>query len=70
MNTIQIVRLQVSFIFLIMLTGYSATYGQTLRSSQKQGNTVPQTSAIKENDLKRDLFAMASDHFRGREAGT
>jgi hypothetical protein len=70
MNTIQIVRLQVSFIFLIMLTGYSATYGQTARSGQKQGNTVPQTSAIKENDLKRDLFAMASDHFRGREAGT
>ena len=30
----------------------------------------PLTSAIKETDLKRDLYAMADDHFRGREAGT
>ena len=30
----------------------------------------PALSAIKEDDLKRDLYAMASDHFRGREAGT
>ena len=30
----------------------------------------PLVSAIKETDLKRDLFAMADDHFRGREAGT
>jgi len=27
-------------------------------------------SAIKEADLKRDLYAMAGDHFRGRESGT
>lgn len=27
-------------------------------------------SAIKESDLKRDLFALASDHFRGRQAGS
>lgn len=26
--------------------------------------------AIKEADLKRDLYAMADDHFRGRESGT
>jgi hypothetical protein len=26
--------------------------------------------AIKQSDLKRDLFALADDHFRGREAGT
>lgn len=30
----------------------------------------PALAAIKEADLKRDLYAMASDHFRGREAGT
>jgi hypothetical protein len=30
----------------------------------------PLVAAIKEADLKRDLFAMADDHFRGREAGT
>jgi hypothetical protein len=27
-------------------------------------------SAIREEDIKKDLFEMASDHFRGREAGT
>jgi len=27
-------------------------------------------SAIKEADIKRDLFALASDHYRGREGGT
>ena len=27
-------------------------------------------SAIKEADLKKDLYEMADDHFRGREAGT
>ena len=27
-------------------------------------------SAIRESDLKRDLFALAGDHFRGREAGS
>lgn len=37
------------------------------------GNTtgdVPGMSAITESDLRRDLFAMASDSMRGREAGT
>jgi hypothetical protein len=27
-------------------------------------------SAIRESDIKRDLFALASDHYRGREGGT
>ena len=27
-------------------------------------------SAIREQDIKTDIYAMASDHFRGREAGT
>ena len=38
-----------------------------------QAQTVgdpPAMAAIREADLRRDLFAMASDHFRGREAGT
>jgi hypothetical protein len=30
----------------------------------------PGLSAIKTDDLKKDLYAMAGDHFRGREAGT
>ncbi len=41
-------------------------------AAQKKGNgsQPPALAAIKESDLKRDLYAMASDHFRGREAGT
>lgn len=40
-------------------------------NSQKPTVTQPPAlSSIKESDLKRDLQAMASDHFRGREAGT
>ena len=35
--------------------------------SQHKSNAV---SAIKESDLKKDLYEMADDHFRGREAGT
>jgi hypothetical protein len=31
------------------------------------GNAI---GAIKESDIKRDLFALAGDHFRGREGGT
>ncbi|MDB5253029.1 MAG: family peptidase [Flaviaesturariibacter sp.] len=41
-------------------------------SAQKKTPSVkpPLVSAITEADLKKDLFAMADDHFRGREAGT
>ncbi|HVF80610.1 MAG TPA: M28 family peptidase [Flavisolibacter sp.] len=31
---------------------------------------LPALDAIKESDLKKDLYAMTSDSFRGREAGT
>ena len=34
------------------------------------GAAPPQLAAIREVELRRDLFAMASDTFRGREAGT
>lgn len=30
----------------------------------------PAVEVIREDDLRRDLFALAGDHFRGREAGT
>jgi hypothetical protein len=37
---------------------------------QQTKTGAPGLAAIREADLKRDLFDMASDHFRGREAGT
>ncbi|MDB5197134.1 MAG: family peptidase [Flaviaesturariibacter sp.] len=42
----------------------------TLLAQKSTGSKPPLVSAIKEADLKRDLFEMADDHFRGREAGT
>jgi hypothetical protein len=39
-------------------------------NSQGSKTNPPGLSAITEADLKRDLFAMADDHFRGRSAGT
>jgi hypothetical protein len=41
-------------------------------SAQKKPAFKPTNaeSAIRESDIKRDLFALADDHFRGREGGT
>ena len=36
----------------------------------KNTSVPPALASIKEADLKKDLYEMASDHFRGREAGT
>src|SRR5687768_11848439 len=43
---------------------------QLFFTSNSQAIKTPLVSAIKEADLKKDLYDMASDHFRGREAGT
>ena len=37
---------------------------------KKTPKTPPALSTLREADLKKDLYAMAGDHFRGREAGT
>jgi hypothetical protein len=55
------VKLLLAAIITVCTAGYS----------QPSKNTVaPALSAIKEADLKKDLYEMASDHFAGREAGT
>ncbi|GAA4377563.1 M28 family peptidase [Hymenobacter koreensis] len=38
--------------------------------AQRSAFTGDKRSAIREDDLKRDLFAISGDHFRGREGGT
>src|SRR5436305_393544 len=42
----------------------------SVHAQPKKSTTPPGIAAIRSEDLKKDLFAMASDHFRGREAGT
>ena len=39
-------------------------------ASFSQSTIPPAVAAIKEDDLEKDLLALAGDHFRGREAGT
>ena len=34
------------------------------------GTTTDARAAIREADIKRDLYTLAADHYRGREAGT
>lgn len=50
----------------IVLTGV-LFFSTTLVAQNKVGNGL---KAIKEEDLKKDLYEMADDHFAGREAGT
>jgi hypothetical protein len=52
-------------LFLAILL-FSGAYAQTAKTIQNP----PALAAIKEAELKHDLYEMASDHFRGREAGT
>ncbi|CAN5421631.1 hypothetical protein BH10BAC4_BH10BAC4_18270 [soil metagenome] len=56
-----------SFILLFILLTQT-TYSQTPKS--KAPADPPALSAIKESDLKNDLYEMADPHFRGRSAGT
>ena len=35
-----------------------------------KAQTPPALAAIRQQDIKTDIFEMAGDHFRGREAGT
>src|ERR1700729_860281 len=42
----------------------------TLLALATTAQTPPGLPAIRQQDIKADIFAMASDHFRGREAGT
>src|SRR5258707_12782447 len=38
--------------------------------STAKAQTPPALAAIRQQDIKTDIFEMAGDHFRGREAGT
>ncbi|OON67060.1 M28 family peptidase [Hymenobacter sp. CRA2] len=40
------------------------------KKPRKTSSASGAESAIRESDIKRDLFALADDHFRGREGGT
>ncbi len=56
------------FIVLAISFSFITVFAQTKIKLIAKNN--PGISAIREDELKKDLYAMASDHFRGREAGT
>jgi len=49
---------------------FPAMYMLLLTVTHTCAQAPPGLSAITESDLKKDLYALAGDHFRGREAGT
>jgi hypothetical protein len=53
-------------IFLSLLAGQSG-FSQSKPATNQTANAL---ASIKESDVKRDLFALSGDHFRGREAGS
>lgn len=54
-----------------LLPGFPADLGAQRRSAVARPSEIPAAYAlIREADLKRDLYAMAGDAMRGREAGT
>ncbi len=53
--------------FVLIMLQHAMVFSQPVK---KNNAAPPALSAIKEQDLKNDLYAMAADHFKGREAGT
>lgn len=51
------------------LIGFGVVDGLA-QSKPRASQTANALSAIRESDIKRDLFALAGDHFRGREGGS
>src|ERR1700758_1635863 len=54
----------------IYLLLVSITIGAQLLAQSKTTMLPPALSAIREADLKKDIFELAGDAFRGRRAGT
>lgn len=54
---------------ILFLSSFSC-FSQQARGIYLSKISAPGLSGIRENEIKRDLFDMAADHFQGREAGT
>ncbi len=55
---------------LLGLIAFGLLLGNPAWAQPRAAKTGNALLAIKESDIKRDLFALAGDHFRGREAGS
>lgn len=61
--------MRIIFITLVFLTAAANIFSQT-KGISPAAYSAGGLHAIKESEIKADLYEMASDHFRGREAGT
>ncbi len=61
-------RKNYALIIFILFSVFYKGFSQLKNKAATNNNSG--ISAIREEDLKKDLYAMAADHFRGREAGT
>ena len=57
-------------LFLTALLTHQASLAQSKAKTARTSTAANALSAIRENDLKRDLFSLSDDHFRGRQAGS
>ncbi|MEO8452184.1 MAG: M28 family peptidase [Gemmatimonadota bacterium] len=56
---------------LATIVGLAGCGGRSVTSAPTpSGDLPPGLDAIREEDMRQDLYALAGDHFRGREAGT
>ncbi|GAA3917481.1 M28 family metallopeptidase [Hymenobacter algoricola] len=60
---------QLGLLSAVLLLGGPAV-AQKARPATRPAEPANRIGAIREADLKRDLYALADDHFRGREGGT
>ncbi|WP_080238774.1 M28 family peptidase [Spirosoma rigui] len=58
---------RLAILLALLVINSIAGFAQSKSGTAKNANAI---SAIKESDIKRDLFALAGDHFRGREGGS
>lgn len=58
------------FLTAITLLGFLSPAILLAQSKRSATKTPAGLTAIQESDIKRDLFALAGDHFRGREGGS
>ena len=67
---IRLVDIRLLLIPVIFFLNPSTSFSQQAKSKSLSKASVPAAAGIREDEIKKDLFDMADDHFRGREAGT
>ncbi|MEJ7767731.1 MAG: M28 family peptidase [Chitinophagaceae bacterium] len=57
-------------IILALIANPISGFSQSVKTRMALNSAAPAVASIREDQISKDLFAIAGDHFRGREAGT